>query len=368
MNNWSNNGALLIYRKNNIDFNNKHVKMAGFDIDGTIITTASGKRFPTDHLDYCLKYNNTINIITNLQNVRGYTIIFITNQSGLKGNKEKINLYKHKIEDICNKFSCDITVFICTEKDIWRKPNIEIINVYINKLDVNNSFFCGDAAGRNATQKYKKDFSDTDLKFALNLKIKFYTPEEIFNKTNVDDMVVHYNYIDIANIKIGKYHPFIPYKNKEVVINVGYPGSGKSYYTLNYITPHNYLHINQDRLKTKAKCLNEFKKALKIGYNIVIDNTNPSEDARSTFINLAKQFNYRIRIIKYTASKELAMHNSYYRSIVNNTSYIPVIAYNIYNKNYQEPSLDTKVDIIEEIDFVLDDKNINYDIYSRMLY
>lgn len=42
------------------------------------------------------------------------------------------------------------------------------------KVDMDISFYCGDAAGRKAPVK---DFTDSDLKFALNLKLKFYTPD-----------------------------------------------------------------------------------------------------------------------------------------------------------------------------------------------
>ena len=44
------------------------------------------------------------------------------------------------------------------------------------KLDMDVSFYCGDAAGRNVP----KDFTDSDLKFALNLKLKFFTPDQLF--------------------------------------------------------------------------------------------------------------------------------------------------------------------------------------------
>ena len=44
-------------------------------------------------------------------------------------------------------------------------------------LDLENSFFCGDAAGWSKTDTKKADFSDSDLKFALNIGIKFRLPE-----------------------------------------------------------------------------------------------------------------------------------------------------------------------------------------------
>lgn len=39
------------------------------------------------------------------------------------------------------------------------------------------SFYCGDAAGRLKTSSTPKDFSDSDLKFALNIGLPFLTPE-----------------------------------------------------------------------------------------------------------------------------------------------------------------------------------------------
>lgn len=45
------------------------------------------------------------------------------------------------------------------------------------KVSLKDSFYCGDAAGRPKTALRPKDFSDTDLKFALNVGIDFKTPE-----------------------------------------------------------------------------------------------------------------------------------------------------------------------------------------------
>lgn len=42
------------------------------------------------------------------------------------------------------------------------------------KIDMKKSFYCGDAAGRKDAKH--KDFSDSDLKFALNVGIEFKTP------------------------------------------------------------------------------------------------------------------------------------------------------------------------------------------------
>ena len=44
------------------------------------------------------------------------------------------------------------------------------------KVGMDVSFYCADAAGR----KVPKDFTDSDLKFALNLKFKFNTHDQLF--------------------------------------------------------------------------------------------------------------------------------------------------------------------------------------------
>ena len=48
------------------------------------------------------------------------------------------------------------------------------------KVDMEQSFYCGDAAGRPATKNKEKDFSDSDLKFAHNIGITFQVPESLF--------------------------------------------------------------------------------------------------------------------------------------------------------------------------------------------
>lgn len=53
------------------------------------------------------------------------------------------------------------------------------------KISKNESIFIGDAAGRPANKvlKTKKDHSSADRLFAMNIGIKFCTPEEHFKVT-----------------------------------------------------------------------------------------------------------------------------------------------------------------------------------------
>jgi bifunctional polynucleotide phosphatase/kinase len=357
------NDSLLIYNygKNNMNnLKNNKTKIAGFDIDGTIITTQSGRVHPIDSFDWKIKFDQCVEIIEKFAKNK-YKIIFITNQSTIK---KRIDSFKNKIKKICEKFSCSIIVFIAATNDKFRKPKTGIIDEYIN-IDKNDSFYCGDAAGRIKQGKYKKDWSDTDYKFAINLNIDFYTPEEFFTKNETREKT--YKYLDIKSIKKGNYKKFNP-KEKEIIINVGFPGSGKSYYTQKYIIPFNYCRINQDKLKTFPKCLKEIEKNLILDNNVVVDNTNPNKDTRKQIIKLAKKYNYNIRCLYFNTSESISMHNSHYRNIINNTvSVIPKIVYNIYKKKYNEPILSEGYYKIDEIDFILEN-GIDETIYDTIMY
>ena len=68
--------------------------------------------------------------------------------------------------------------------DIYRKPNIgmyEVVEALYRQagyeIDMASSVFVGDAAGRVGGRGVSKDHSDTDYKFALNVGLKFLTPE-----------------------------------------------------------------------------------------------------------------------------------------------------------------------------------------------
>ena len=82
------------------------------------------------------------------------------------------------------EFSKKINIIISVKRDYCRKPNLGMMEFLETKMgksiDKSNSFYVGDAAGRVKQGKIKKDFACSDRMFAMNLGIKFYTPEEFF--------------------------------------------------------------------------------------------------------------------------------------------------------------------------------------------
>jgi bifunctional polynucleotide phosphatase/kinase len=331
--------------------------IACFDIDSTIIKTKSGKKFPQNKDDWVFFNKNVIEKIKKLK--KTHSIIFVTNQSGLKTD-DKINDWQIKISNVCNALKCDIRVYCSIDKDIFRKPQPTFINILKKELQNKSlndkSFYCGDAAGRPG------DFNDTDYKFALNSNLIFYVPEQLFNEEIYDDINVCAAYVSTSK-KNNINKPFIPINNgNEMILMVGFPGSGKSKYVTENIIQHGYVRINQDTLKTKQKCLKETINHINKNNNIVIDNLNDNDKTRKEYIDIAKKYNYRVRCLIMTTSKLLSIHNMLYRTYVSDgqINRIPDVVYHVIAKRYKRPQRSENIDVIEKIHFV----KPNDDVYN----
>jgi bifunctional polynucleotide phosphatase/kinase len=262
-------------------------KIAGFDLDGTIITTQSGNKFPRDKDDWKFMYgnkkgNNDLSRTSKTVTVKkiqkfvddGYRIIIFSNQGGLK-NDSKLNAWKSKIDDIIKIIDIPIEIYGALGDSVYRKPFPTLWKLGTSNNKNEKSFFCGDMCGR------KNDNGDTDLKFAINNKIKFYAPEEIFLDTQVEiptlSLKKHSKLLmQYMSPEFNSEYKFVP-RDKEMIIMCGIQGSGKSTYVDTQIKQHNYKILSYDKCKNKNKIMKELKSYLNNDESIVIDNTNPSD-------------------------------------------------------------------------------------------
>jgi len=72
--------------------------------------------------------------------------------------------------------------------------------------------------------------------------------------------------------------------------------------------------VNQDTLKTRDRCLKATEESLRNNRAVVVDNTNPDVPARAPYIALAKKYKVPVRCFLFTADKDLAAHNNYFRA------------------------------------------------------
>jgi bifunctional polynucleotide phosphatase/kinase len=335
-------------------------KFACFDLDDTLITTKSGKKFAEDGGDWKFLFANIPKKIEALYE-NGFSIVIITNQAGLTKKKDGTEWWKNKIENVVKQLEVPVAIYVALDHDHHRKPYPTFWNMITDKKKVKygESFYCGDACGR------KNDFNDTDLKFASNCGIKFVLPENLFNKQKITIPQVTYP-INFNKIQSEPPFKFTPIE-RELIIMVGVPGSGKSTFVKKYIAPHNYGIINRDTSKTIQKCIKECIQFIKSGRSIVIDNTNPTIESREKFIKIATDRGYMCRCFIMNTDVALAKHNMCYRHYISGGQIdtIPNIVYNIYKKKYDPPERNEGFEEINTIDFSLDS---NIDISKYKMY
>lgn len=96
----------------------------------------------------------------------------------------------------------------------------------------------------------------------------------------------------------------------QVVILVGYPASGKSFFASQYLIPAGYTHVNRDTLGSWQRCVSVMESSIKSGNSVVVDNTNPDKESRKRFIDTAKSLSVPCRCFVMSTEIDHAKHNN----------------------------------------------------------
>lgn len=342
-------------------------KVAAFDLDSTLVVTASGNTFPRDSSDW--KWFSP-NVPTKLQdlNADGYQVVIMSNQKrislqkDLKGGRadsKSLTNFKERVTGVMRQIDIPISVYAATADDENRKPRtgmwkefVEDYDLDVFGIDLCASFYVGDAAGR------PRDHSMVDRGFAMNVGIPFKTPEEFFLNEVAQDVQEPFNpssYIKSEpadNVPA----PFIRQSPRELVIFCGSPGAGKSTFYWNHLQPLGYERVNQDNLKTRQKCIKVAKEFLTAGASVVVDNTNADPNTRAEWVRVAKESNVPIRCVYFTSSPELCKHNNAVRAAnrslhPESRARLPGIAFGDFLKRFKEPTMEEGFSDIVRVDF-----------------
>ncbi|KAF5559644.1 bifunctional polynucleotide phosphatase kinase, partial [Fusarium napiforme] len=278
----------------------KRRKIAAFDLDSTLISTASGKKHASSGTDWKWWDNSVPAKLRELYQ-DGYRVVILSNQAGLtlhfdpkskapKATAQKrVTEFKQKCSAVLNSLNLPTCVYAATEHDIYRKPRTgmwkELCDDYDiseSEIDLGNSVFVGDAGGRTATlgkgpdgvAAAAKDFSCSDRNFAHNVGIQYQTPEEFFLGQKPRSFAREF---DLSE------HPFVDdaesgnsvvafdrTNDKDIILFCGPPGAGKSTFYWKSLKPLGYERINQDQLKTRDKCVQAAREHLQAGKSIAI--------------------------------------------------------------------------------------------------
>lgn len=322
----------------------KKNKLAIFDLDHTLIKPTHNRKFPTNEYDWIWFYDFLDKKIKTLS--QEYDILIITNQS----TADKNSLILKRINNFLTTLDFPIKIYIATANDYYRKPNTGIFEDYIidTYKNIEELFYCGDAAGR------KNDFSDSDLKFASNLsilfnylniksKIKFYTPENYFQKIIEPMSYSGFNPINFLKQQKFDFDITTDFSDYNLFILIGPPASGKSTLSLKIQqSVKNIEIISQDKYKTKSIFIEQVKKNLAKNKNIIIDNTNATKETRMTYLKLINPKTKILYLLMSTFNdlkkdRELYEHLNIFRERKTKIKRIPHIVYNIFYKNFEYP-------------------------------
>lgn len=303
--------------------------IAAFDLDHTLLKPTKGV-FPKTRDDAVLVFPEIKKKFTQLRR-KGYKIVIFTNQKGIPKHLSVEDLY-YKINKYLPRGD-EIDIYISFAADANRKPSPAMFDKFIEHNGaITDIFYVGDAAGRQG------DFSASDLQFAHNCGMTFYTPEQFF-LDDKDNSAGHMPILEPPK-PIALHHHIM--KNT-VIILMGYPASGKTTFAQHIATTHcGAVIINNDITGSPGKSFTLYKKALsESAPYIIIDNTNPTIINRVQYIEPAKDKGYKVYAIRFAIGQDIAMHLNWYRAYTTSSTLIPEVAYRMY-KSRLEPITDTE--------------------------
>ena len=294
-------------------------------------------------------------------------VVLFSNQFRIDRDSAKFTGFKIKIDSIVAKLGSQLPIitFFSMCKDKYRKPCTgmwslleEVVLKSRNILvDLDQSLFVGDAAGRLDGWRTGKraDWSTVDRKFAHNLGLKFYSPEEYFLGEPVctkyelgfkPSMLINDARVPIVSALEPLWANF-----PAMVVFVGPPASGKSFLYKNYFEPKGFSHVNRDVLKSTTRCLSMTRSFLVGNQSVCIDNTNPTRKTRSEYLNLAKSLHIPCHCVYIQTDGELCRHLDSYRSLLTGCEGLPEVAFHAFHSSFEAPAQDEGFEQIIEISF-----------------
>ena len=306
-------------------------KILALDLDHTVVKPLSGRTFPRNPRDWTFWHETVPECLRNAHQ-SGWTVCIVSNQSRIGKGRVSEDEFRGKIDAISNALGVPLNAYVATQGDLYRKPNTGMWKMLIEGLNVEQALYVGDAAGR------EKDFSCSDRKFAANAGVPFQTPEAFFLGERERPFSWGLEPRDILEALREREMKVPPRRNgMEMVLLVGPPASGKSTLATSWLDSH--VRINRDTLKTQAKCLKACREALGRGESVVVDNTNATRKQRSPYIDLARKYGAKVRILHIVIDRKVAEHLNAVRERLGGNA-VPTIVYRVFYKGFEEPGED----------------------------
>ncbi|GAA5906260.1 uncharacterized protein JCM6883_005492 [Sporobolomyces salmoneus] len=366
-------------------------KVACFDFLGTLIEPISSNKYCQSRDDWRFpekrkkkkgeketKSNEEPVIAQKLRELceEGYSIVIFSSTASFD------ETFKLVLESFCSRLDVPLHAFFSTTYDVYRKPCVGMWLEYERnwnggkKINVKESFFVSAAGGLG-----KLDYG---RKFAMNVGIRFRSPQEYFFGEEYD-----------ARWSLGGFKPksydhsgplCLPTSTPlvtpppsefedpiaEVVFLVGRPACGKTFLyhrifeTRGYkrITSSNTLEISRQVSSNPSHSL------------YVLDLALPSRSSRTNLIKLFESISserssssnlprFRLRCFNFVVPEEVCKHNSQFAELWDRDGgtpegkereFVEEEAFTDWRLEFQAPKLDEGFDELNEIYFRFDDQ------------
>lgn len=312
--------------------------VAGFDLDGTLITTKSGRTFPRNREDWQWLAPAIPATLKRLADPQGHTLLaIITNQSKFTAD------VRGKIEDIiaaADLMSVPFIVTVSTEHQRYRKPMRGVMDWLraTYKVASHGGFYVGDAMSPALG-----DHSTSDYYFALNAGLAFHYAANYWG-LGAEPVPV-----PAPMLPAGLCHTVTECKTTkmvadkvaalgwDVVILVGAPAVGKSTLAAYLRDYWGFSIASMDADGTRAAYMRRLKDLLGSPGcpRIVIDNTNP--DRADLMALIAKERAGAVAgTVWFDVDRATAEYMNHRRCYLTGR-WIPAIAYSVYYKKLVVP-------------------------------
>ncbi|CAG9561967.1 unnamed protein product [Danaus chrysippus] len=205
-------------------------------------------------------------------------------------------------------------------------------------------------SGRVKIDDFKKKIEGLVQKLNVPIQVYLATGKGIYRKP----MTGMWKLLSEKELKAEPFNEDLISNEKELLVLVGYPGSGKSFVAklIEQKSGNRYVTVCRDVLGTWQKCASEATKLLQQGKSVIVDSTNPDIESRSRWTTLAKNLKVQCRCARMMTTKAHSLHNNKFREIMK-FKHVPVneIVFHSYKNKFVSPSLTEGFKEIIEVKF-----------------
>jgi bifunctional polynucleotide phosphatase/kinase len=330
-------------------------RVAAFDLDSTLITlgkSAGRKKSASSSSDWAWLYPSIPDTLKELHKA-GFIVVIFSNQSALAKEGSALTIMQTKLNEIVAALSFKPYIYVASGYDHFRKPGTGMLELFLGDAESTaDSFFVGDAAGRITTKP--KDFSASDVDFAYNCGLTFYTPEAYFlkDKTSLPGPSVYDIHPEwfsslVVSEETAVIHQaeFVKHVKKAVgpsdtpfaIFMCGPPASGKTSVAVALAADLGATWLNQDTLKTKAKMMAAIEAAGKTKTSFVLDKMFGDTASRTEYLAAIPK-GYKKIIVIMDIQRDVAEHMNWVRAETRDVPCVGDITYATYYAHYATPT------------------------------